>query len=295
VALRYDPVTNPTGARGTFWDGIVNAFGKDPATGFARNAYDNVGIQYGLNALNRDEITVDEFLDLNENVGGLDIDGNFIPERSVGDPIAIRNTYRTGRLVTGENQIVPTIDTRLYTDLIIDIHTRVRTFAMMERMLRVNGTTANQVNWMTALGGSAGVDTAQLALQAHNEWLENILADPSDDPYEDKVIRNKPAWVTDTCWESDGTPHEEQFTLAPDTMCNSLFPVFSTVRIEAGGPLAGDVMKCRTKEVDFDDYSVAFTPERQVRMNAIFPQGVCDFSVPGFQQKPIKGTWLDFG
>jgi hypothetical protein len=295
VALRYDPVTNPTGARGTFWDGIVNAFGKDPSTGFARNAYDNVGIQYGLNALNEGEITVDEFLDLNENVGGLDIDGNPVPERSVGDPIAIRNTYRTGRLVTGENQIVPTIDTRGYTDLIIDIHTRVRTFAMMERMQRVNGTTANQVNWLTALGGSAGVNTAELALHAHNEWLENILADTSDNPHEDKVIKNKPAWVTDTCWESDGTPHEEQFTLAPDAVCNSLFPVFSTVRIEAGGPLAGDVMKCRTKEVDFDDYGVAFSPAQQARMNAIFPQGVCDFSVLGFQQKPIKGTWLDFG
>jgi hypothetical protein len=295
VELRYHPVTNPTGARGSFWDGIVNAFGKDPVTGFARSGYDNVGVQYGLNALNEGEITVDEFLDLNENVGGFDVDGNFVPERSVGDPIAINNTYRTGRLTSGENQIVPTIDTRIYTDPVIDIHTRIRTFAMMERLLEVNGTRANQVNWLTPLSGAAGVNLGELALRAHNEWLENILADTSSDSYAVKVIRNKPAWVTDTCWESNGTSHEEQFTLDPNSECNRLFPNYSTVRIEAGGPVAGDVMKCHTKPVDFDDYRVPFTAEQKERMNTIFPQGVCDFSVPGVHQRPIRGTWLDFG
>jgi hypothetical protein len=295
VELRYDPITNPTGARGSFWDGIVNAFGRDPATGFARSAYDNVGIQYGLNALNQGEITVDEFLDINENLGGFDVDGNFVPERSVGDPVAIENTYRTGRLTSGENQTVPTIDTRGYTDQIIDIHTRVRTFAMLERMRRVNGTTANQVNWLTPLAGAAGVNVAELALRAHNEWLENILADASRRPYAVKVIKNKPTWVKDTCWEADGTPHEERFTLAADAVCNALFPIYSTVRIEAGGPLSGDVMKCRTKRVDLDDYAVRFSSTQKARLKAIFPDGVCDFSRPGVDQKPIKGTWLEFG
>jgi len=295
VELRYDPVTNPTGARGSFWDGIINAFGKDPATGFARSGYDNVGIQYGLNALNRGKITVDEFLDINENVGGFDVDGNFVPQRSVGDPIAIKNTYRTGRLTSGKNQIVPTIDTRGYTDQIIDIHTRVRTFAMLERIRRVNGTTANQVNWLTPFAGATGVNLTELALRAHNEWLENILADTSSDPYAVKVIKDKPAWLKDTCWEANGTPHEEQFTLAPGSVCNTLFPIYSTVRIEAGGPLSGDVMKCRTKKVDFDAYAVPFSPDQQVRMKAIFAHGVCDFSRPGVKQKPIKGTWLEFG
>ena len=296
VELRYDPVTNPTGARGTFWDGIINAFGKDPVTGFARSAYDNVGIQYGLNALNQGEITVDEFLDLNENVGGLDVDANFVPQRSVGDRIAIANTYRTGRLVSGEGQTVPTIDTRGYTDDFIDIHTRVRTFAMLERMQQVNGTTANQVNWLTPFfGGAAGVNLAEMALRAHNEWLENILADASSDPYEVKVIKHKPEWVKDTCWEADGTPHEETFTLDPGAVCNQLYPIYSTVRIEAGGPLTGDVMKCRTKRLDFDDYAVTFSRDQRAHMRAIFPDGVCNFSRPGVKQKPIKDTWLEFG
>ena len=52
VAQRYDPATNPTGARCTVYDHTVNVYGRDPATGFARRPLDNVGIQYGLKALN---------------------------------------------------------------------------------------------------------------------------------------------------------------------------------------------------------------------------------------------------
>jgi hypothetical protein len=47
VADLYNPVTNPTGARGSFTDGKVNVFGIDPRTGFARTVYDIVGVQYG--------------------------------------------------------------------------------------------------------------------------------------------------------------------------------------------------------------------------------------------------------
>src|SRR5439155_12464529 len=100
VTLRYNPITNRTGARGTYWDGNVNTFGRDPATGFARSPYDNVGIQYGLNALNSGGITKAEFLDLNEKIGGLDIDGNYVQHRSMADPIALRNAYQSGRVVT---------------------------------------------------------------------------------------------------------------------------------------------------------------------------------------------------
>jgi Tannase-like family of unknown function (DUF6351) len=294
-SVRYDPVTNPSGARGSWWDGVINAVGRDPVTGFARSGYDNVGLQYGLNALNRGAITVDEFLDLNEKVGGLDVDGNFVPNRSVGDLVAISNVYRTGRLTSGEGQVVPTIDTRGYTDQLADIHTRERTFAMLDRLKRANGTTANQVNWMTPFSGAAGVNLAELALRAHNEWLDDILADTSTDPYAAKVIRNKPASLKDTCWEADGTAHEEPFTLDPSAVCNQLFPIHSSVRVEAGSPLAEDIMKCQTRPIDFSSYGVTFTDAQKQRLNAIFRDGVCDWSRPGVMQKPIKGTWLDFG
>ena len=73
--LVYDPVKNPKGARCTMWDTNVATFGRDPLTGFARRSLDNVGVQYGLEALNRGAITKAEFLDLNDKIGGFDNDG----------------------------------------------------------------------------------------------------------------------------------------------------------------------------------------------------------------------------
>lgn len=294
VASRYDPITNPTGARGSFTDGMVNVFGIDPQTGFARTVFDNVGVQYGLNAVNKGDITVDEFLDLNEKIGGLDVDGNYIPQRSEANPQGLALAYRKGVVTSGDNLTLPIIDTRNYTDQIIDIHTRIRTFAKLERLKRTNGTTANEVNWLAALFGTALPNLGRMALLAHNEWLENIAADTSDDAYAVKVIRNKPASVKDACWEGNGTKHEEPFTLSGPSVCNTLFPIYSTVRIEAGAPLAGDILKCKLEPVKLQDYAVAFTAQQAARLFAIFPQGVCDYEKGGVQQHKLDGTWLDY-
>src|SRR5205085_5283703 len=98
VALRYDAVTNPSGARGDMWTANVNAFGISPTTGFARNAFDNTGVQYGLQALNSGAISVTEFLDLNANVGGLDVDGRLVAQRSSGHVVVIANAYAAVRV-----------------------------------------------------------------------------------------------------------------------------------------------------------------------------------------------------
>ena len=49
---RYHPDTNPSGVRATVYDHTVNVYGVNPATGFAGRPLDNVGVQYGLSALN---------------------------------------------------------------------------------------------------------------------------------------------------------------------------------------------------------------------------------------------------
>jgi hypothetical protein len=295
VEVRYHPVNNPTGVRATFFDGLVNVFGVDQDTGFARSAYDNVGVQYGLNALNAGLITKAEFLDLNEKIGGLDIDGNPVPQRTEGDSQAIELAYTTGRVVaSGENLTLPIIDTRNYTDDIADIHTRIRTFSFLDRLQKANGTTANEVNWLVALSGPGVPNLARMALLAHNEWLEATLGDTSNDSYAVKVIRNKPASLKDACWEGNGTRHEEPFTLDPSSVCNRLFPVYGTVRIAAGAPVAADILKCSMKPIDFKKYAVTFTAEEQRRLKAIFPRGVCDYSKPGVKQKALAGTWIDY-
>ena len=52
----------------THWGDLVNIYGTDE-TGFARSPWDNVGVQYGLDALTSGAITGEQFLDLNANVG----------------------------------------------------------------------------------------------------------------------------------------------------------------------------------------------------------------------------------
>jgi len=51
--------------------GVVSA-GRDPKTGFARRPLDNVGVQYGLEALNAGVITKDQFLELNDKIVALE-------------------------------------------------------------------------------------------------------------------------------------------------------------------------------------------------------------------------------
>ena len=89
--------------------------------------------------------------------------------------------------------------------------------------------------------------------------------------------------------------HDEPFTLDPSSVCNRLFPVYSTVRIAAGAPVAGDILKCSLRSVDASAYAVPFTQAEQKRLKAIFPKGVCDYTKPGVKQQPLDGTWLEFG
>ena len=51
-ALEYHPTDNPSGARCDVYEHYVNIYGRDAASGFARRTLDNVGVQYGLQALN---------------------------------------------------------------------------------------------------------------------------------------------------------------------------------------------------------------------------------------------------
>ena len=99
------------------------------------------------------------------------------------------------------------------------------------------------------------------------------------------MIRNKPATLKDACWDAAGTKHEEPPTLDPGAKCNQLFPVHENVRIAAGGPLAGDILKCRLKPIDFGEYQVTFTDSEKARLRRSSRDGVCDWSRPGVNQR----------
>src|SRR5215813_807032 len=85
TSMRYNPTTNPGGLRPTIYDWGRNIYGVNPATGFALRPFDNVGVQYGLAALNAGQISAAQFLNLNEFIGGYDQDFNYVANRVAGD------------------------------------------------------------------------------------------------------------------------------------------------------------------------------------------------------------------
>jgi Tannase-like family of unknown function (DUF6351) len=297
-ALRYDPVKNPTGARCDVYDHAVNVWGRDPKTGFARRPLDNVGIQYGLRALNAGAITKEQFLNLNAKIGGYDNDGKIAPARTVADPAALRIAYRMGRLTSGGGGLAttPILDYRAYLDDAPggNIHLRYHSFSMRERLQKANGYTDNQVmltddrRW----GDSLKAPVLRQGLAQMDQWLTKIADDTSKDAKLVKLRRAKPADLVDACWTRDEHPERIVERQMPTSgRCNELYPANSFPRGVAGSPLAADNIKCQLKPIAAADYKVTFTPAEIARLKEIFPTGVCDWSKAGIEQQPMAGTW----
>ena len=299
LADRYDPVKNPRGVRCDVYDHTINAYGADPATGFARRPLDNVGVQYGLGVLRSGKITPDQFLDLNERVGGFDADANLVPARTVADPQALRAAYRTGRLTSGGGGLadVPIIDYRAYYDdqSYGDIHVRYHTFSMRARLEQANGTSANHVSLLeNAQYGlfSTASPLLQHAVDSLDEWLTDLAADNSSRPRIDKLVAARPSTLKEGCRAPEGFV-AQPLDRNPSSRCEQLFPSASFPREIAGAGVAADVVKCRLHAPLRSDY-VAFTDVQWNRLLSIFPTGVCDYSKPGIAQQPLAGTWLYF-
>jgi hypothetical protein len=292
---RYDPVANRSGARCDVFDHTINVYGRDPETGFARRPIDNVGVQYGLEALNSGKITMGQFLDLNQNIGGYDNDGNIVSSRAAADPLALRAAYQTGRVTKGDTGLgkLPIIDVRPYRDMLPngDVHLKVHSFSLRERLLKANGTYDNDVLLVgpVSLTGQMG----EYALAKMDEWLTNLGKDSTADPIMKKILRAKPADLVDSCYTDTGDRIIEPQT-ATGGRCNQLYPTYRSPRMVAGGPASNDVLKCQLSPVDFSKYKVTFTEAEKTRLRTIFSQGVCDWSKPGIEQQPKTGTWLAF-
>jgi hypothetical protein len=302
-AQKYHPVNNPRGARCTIWDQTASVYGRTPETGFARRPLDNVGIQYGLAALNSGGITKEQFLDLNDKVGGFDIDGNMVAARMVADPIATRAAYRTGRLVSGAGGLAttPIIDYRTYYDDLPqgDVHLRFQSFTTRARLEKANGYSDNQVMLHQDRRHGAFSTTSPVlreALEQMDQWLTALAQDRSADAPIAKLRRAKPAGLVDACWTKDETPRKIAERLQYQSgACHEIYPAHSYPRGVAGAPITADIIKCQLKPVSAQDYKVTFTTDEMARLQRIFAGGVCDWSKPGVDQQPLAGTWQTFG
>jgi len=299
---RYDPVKNPRGVRCSIYDHNVNVFGKDAVTGFALRPIDNVGVQYGLQALNAGVITIDQFLTLNEKVGGYDKDARFSTSRTVADLSAVTQAYQTGRLTSGGGGLkeIPIIDHRGYSDDrdVGDIHLKYHSFSMRERLIKANGNADNQVMLHEDFRYGYYSSFSPLLMDALKQmdlWLANISADTSASTKREKVIRNKPATLEEGCLTRDAVPKKIVEKLSQTAgKCAELYPAPGSPRFVAGAPISADVIKCQLKAPNTSEYKVTFTAAEWTRLNTVFKEGVCDWSKPGIEQQGLRGTWLKF-
>lgn len=291
-AQRYHPQNNPGGVRCTVQDAAINIFGPRPESlwtdnekaigrGFAGFPVDNVGVQYGLKALQQGLILPTQFVDLNEKVGGLDVDTNPIPTRTPAVEPALSNAYRSGSINTASNlDSVPIIDCRGPDPGLF--HDAYRAFAIRGRLDRAHGGHENQLIWEGPIPIFGDGNCAMNSFVAMDRWLAAIEQDQSAQPLPQKIIANKPADLKDACFSGVGL---KLF----DGICDSpVVPVYGTPRTVAGDAITTDTNKCQLKPLDrTDNYGpLGLNDAQWARMQTLFPDGVCDFSKPGVSQQP---------
>lgn len=294
ISIIFNAVTNPGGVRCTLWDNMVNVYGQDPNTGKARRTLDNVGVQYGLKGLQAGTLTINEFLDLNQKIGGYDDNGDFSAQRAVADQEALKIAYRTGRFQQGAGGIasVPIVDERTYVDDEANVHQYFNTYRMRARLDRFNGGHANQIMFR-AKGGASTSAMSSTAMDTLGTWMDGIAADRSAASLPEKVANNKPADAVDACWIT-GQRINAVAQIGADNQCENQYPPHSLPVNQAGAPLDSVIAKCQTKPVNPAEYGNP-NPNQINRLNAIFPSGVCDYSKPGVEEQAVSGTDVSFG
>jgi hypothetical protein len=299
AALVYDPVTNPTGTRCGDPDLAAAVWGTTagvpPGSTRAQQTGDNTGIQYGLNALLSGAITAEEFVTLNEKIGGFDADSNRTPARSQADPAALAIAYRAGIVSSGKNLgKLPIIDSRGYDEQ--GIHYIWRSFSERARIDEANGNHGNQVMWRygTALLPATAAQVAAVTVESFltmDTWLSTLLttapkATLNSERTQAQVITAKPATAFDLCYLTGDVTFSTKVTDMALCDADPRLAKHESPRQVAGGSIRENILKCQLKPLNPAAYApVTFTGAQFVRLQAVFATGVCDWSLPGVGQQ----------
>jgi hypothetical protein len=194
--------------------------------------------------------------------------------------------YNSGMVFDGKIDI-PIIDWRHYLEAELDMHHSHQSFATRQRMIEGQGHADNQVIWFTDASPAIAFDQTPEAFEVIDEWMANIKANPDR-----SVAENKPTDAVDRCFNTDGSEFARGDDVwdgilndEPAGACTNKFQTYSTSRIVSGGPLRGGIFKCQLQSVQHainTGVYGAWAPDKQQRdrLKAIFPLGVCDYSLP---------------
>ncbi|SCK19643.1 hypothetical protein VAR608DRAFT_1437 [Variovorax sp. HW608] len=293
TALTYNPTTNKNGLRCDDVEHVQSQVGRfvdSDGVLKTRAPYDNVGVQYGLKALTAGVITAEDFVSLNEGIGGFDLDLVWHPTRMKSDSSTLK-TYYTGGLVSDGRQLakVAIVERRVNNNPDGDNHMNHGSLGIRDRLDRDHGSHANHMLWLEN-------DVSDTVLESFNTldaWLHAIELDDSVSPIEAKVVAHKPVVA--------GSPDGDFCKLDSGTRvgifdANCPVKFYKSPRMAAGGPIAENVFKCQLKPFNPSsaDYNgVIFGAAQIARLNAVFSEGVCDWTKPGVEQQPVN-PWTTF-
>ncbi len=222
------------------WDDLGNIYPKDEY-GYALRSWDNVGVQYGLGALARGDISPAEFLELNACVGGWkqprDMTADNYPWNPAADPrtfdpwsmedmtlspacaagtpaprtegslASMQAAYGSGHVFLGRLDL-PIIDVRHYLEPVLDMHHAQQSFATRQRMLDAVGRADNQVIWFAECSTMDPVNLSRSCAfdptGAAFDLLDRWIATMRAHP-ELSVGEARPPEAVDACFVGDGT------------------------------------------------------------------------------------------
>ncbi len=296
------PIFSPDVKRKThwsYWQDLAPVFGEGQK-GYANSLWGNRGVQYGLNGLKQNLITIDEFLDLNYRIGSWKPAESMQQEQLLYFPFvkipiwltqwsrhnittpdsgpakrasasihAVQQAYRYGQVFLGYNDI-PTIDIHHYLEEELDMHHISTAFATRLRIENKMGTSDNHKIWIS----HKDYTPLKEAFSAIDHWLLN---------------NQEPENASDRCFDGSGQViafgkqvWNGAWNQRSNGDCTTTYPIYTNSRIQAGGPWSGSIFECNLMPIEDAIKNGVYapldmTPHIQELRN-IFPDGVCDYS-----------------
>lgn len=300
----YHPQNNPQGQRCGIIDALIHIVGirdqslwtpmeQAAGRGFAHLPLGNTGVQYGLLPFQQGRITAQQFADLNIHIGGLNVDIKPQPERTQADPTAVRNMYRSGMVMVGNNLNTVPILNFVGPDPGI-AHDSVHAWWVRWRLDREHGHHDNHVMWAGVTPLIGDLNWVHEGIVEMDKWVAAIEQDTSNRAIAEKVVANKPADLQDRCILPTGIAAVGEACV--DVL--QLAYAYGTPRTQAGDDIYADNLNCELKPYDpSTEYGPILTnlflPGQLDALRKVFKDGVCDYSKPPKGIVPTE-TWLTY-
>src|SRR5699024_2171896 len=261
TSILYHPEKNPKGLRCGLVDWMHSQFGvrtsdawipveESLSRGFTGVPFDNIGVQYGLVALQQGLISGETFLEINKKIGGLTIDFQHQEERTKADETALEYAYRTGAINTAEHlNDIPIIDLRGLDPGLA--HDAYHSWQLRARLAATQEDHHNHVIWFGPVPVAGDTIYTTQALLVMDEWLSNVEKDEEELPLSKKIRQLKPVQARDRCLSITSAFDDEHIPplIGPSMYPNPIIPNLDLSKIPPAPAQLGKITDAITNQI----------------------------------------------